>query len=88
MYDAINCGAAAKELPENLLNQLKPGGRMVLPLGQPGKPQWLSIVDKALDGEVSVTKFMLVIFVPLTTANDQLENPLRLLHPDVVNTKA
>ena len=92
VYNAINCGAACEDVPEALLKQLKVGGRMVLPLGRVGKPQWLSTVDKLSAGSdatgsgVKVERRMLVVFVPLTSAEEQICNPVQLMHPDVVNT--
>ena len=90
-YDAINCGAAARDVPQNLLSQLKVGGRLVLPIGPPGEAQWLTTVDKlAADGSdeecIRVERRMLVVFVPLTSKDDQLSNPLALQNPDIVNT--
>ncbi|KAH0469431.1 hypothetical protein IEQ34_000989 [Dendrobium chrysotoxum] len=51
-YDAIHVGAAAPEIPNALIQQLKPGGRMVIPVGT--ILQDLKVVDKKLDGSVSI----------------------------------
>ncbi|PNH12486.1 Protein-L-isoaspartate O-methyltransferase, partial [Tetrabaena socialis] len=53
-FDAIHVGAAAREVPAQLLALLRPGGRMVLPLGPPAGMQSLTVVDKAADGAVTV----------------------------------
>ncbi|KAJ3675492.1 hypothetical protein LUZ60_004534 [Juncus effusus] len=50
-YDAIHVGAAATEIPKDLIEQLKPGGRMVIPVGH--FFQDLQVVNKKLDGSVS-----------------------------------
>ena len=62
----------------------------MLPLGPPGQAQWLTTVDKHGEGadDIEVRQVMLVVFVPLTSKEDQLTNPLTLMHPDVVNTKS
>lgn len=62
-YDAIHVGAAAADLPEALVQQLKPGGRMVIPVGTDS--QELMIVDKLLDGTVKKTNELGVRYVPL-----------------------
>jgi protein-L-isoaspartate(D-aspartate) O-methyltransferase len=62
-YDAIHVGAAAAVLPEALVEQLKPGGRMVIPVGT--MAQDLVIVDKLLDGTVRKKIEMAVRYVPL-----------------------
>jgi len=62
-YNAIHVGAAAPELPESLVQQLKPGGRMVIPVGK--LSQDLVIVNKLLDGTVQKTVEMGVRYVPL-----------------------
>lgn len=43
-YDAIHVGAAAPETPQELINQLKPGGRMIVPVGPAGDTQYLEQV--------------------------------------------
>lgn len=64
-FDRIIVTAAPEEIPPELVKQLKPGGRMVVPTG----PQWwgqdLLIVDKQPDGTVKVTKTIPVRFVPM-----------------------
>ena len=50
-FDAIHVGAAAETLPEELLRQLKVGGRMVIPVGK--YDQQLLCVDKDHQGKVS-----------------------------------
>ncbi|KAH8948972.1 hypothetical protein BDL97_10G005800 [Sphagnum fallax] len=62
-YDAIHVGAAAAELPDALVNQLKPNGRMVIPVGT--SSQDLIIVDKLEDGSIRKTVKMGVRYVPL-----------------------
>lgn len=57
----LNCLPA--ELPEALVKQLKPGGRMVIPVGTDA--QELVIVDRALDGTVKKTNELAVRYVPL-----------------------
>ncbi|KAL9375429.1 hypothetical protein Peur_032308 [Populus x canadensis] len=68
-YDAIHVGAAAPEIPQPLLDQLKPGGRMVIPVGNIF--QDLKVVDKE-DGSISVRSETSVRYVPLTSRDAQL----------------
>ena len=63
-FDKILVAAAAKELPKALLAQLKPGGRLVMPLG-PAEDQRLSAVSKSADNAVEVRAIMPVRFSEL-----------------------
>ncbi|XP_062225937.1 protein-L-isoaspartate O-methyltransferase [Phragmites australis] len=72
-YDAIHVGAAAPEIPQPLLEQLKPGGRMVVPVGS--YFQDLQVVDKNADGSISVRNDVSVRYVPLTSRSAQLQDP-------------
>lgn len=65
-FDAIMVTAAASHVPPPLLQQLKPGGRMVIPLGSRFMTQSLMLVEKNPDGTVSSRQILPVRFVPLT----------------------
>lgn len=65
-FDAIMVTAAASHVPPPLLQQLKPGGRMVIPLGSRFAVQSLMLVEKDQDGTVSNRQILPVRFVPLT----------------------
>lgn len=65
-FDAIIVTAAADHIPPPLVKQLKPGGRMGIPVGGRFQVQNLLIVEKALDGTVTTKQKMPVRFVPLT----------------------
>lgn len=65
-YDAIIVTAAATHVPPPLVAQLKPGGRMVIPVGSSAWTQNLLLVKKDAEGEVRTENLMPVRFVPLT----------------------
>ena len=65
-FDAIMVTAAATYIPPPLVRQLKPGGRMVIPVGPQFHLQQLMIVDKDADGEITTRQVLPVRFVPLT----------------------
>jgi protein-L-isoaspartate(D-aspartate) O-methyltransferase len=65
-YDRILVTAAAKEPPPALLEQLAPGGRMVIPLGG-DDVQRLSVVTRGADGEAAVRPVLPVRFTQLET---------------------
>jgi len=64
-FDAIIVTAAAGFVPPPLINQLKPNGRMILPLGSPYGAQTLVLVTKDNKGTVSSRGFLPVRFVPM-----------------------
>ena len=68
-YDAILVTAAASHIPPPLIRQLKPGGRMVIPVGAQFLTQHLMLVEKKPDGTVSTRQILPVRFVPLTGKN-------------------
>ncbi|XP_023290202.1 protein-L-isoaspartate(D-aspartate) O-methyltransferase [Orussus abietinus] len=70
-YDAIHVGAAAKEIPQALIDQLAPGGRMIVPMGPENSDQTLVQIDKTMDGEIKRKSLMGVVFVPLTDKERQ-----------------
>jgi protein-L-isoaspartate(D-aspartate) O-methyltransferase len=63
-FDAILVTAAAPRVPPDLAAQLKEGGRLVIPLGDPGGPQTLVRLRK-VKGELQEEESLLVRFVPL-----------------------
>jgi protein-L-isoaspartate(D-aspartate) O-methyltransferase len=65
-FDAIMVTAAASHIPPPLVQQLKPGGRMVIPVGSSFLMQHLMLVEKAPDGSVTSQQILPVRFVPLT----------------------
>ncbi|KAJ7956135.1 Protein-L-isoaspartate O-methyltransferase [Quillaja saponaria] len=70
-YDAIHVGAAALEIPQHLIDHLKPGGRLVIPVGNVF--QDLQVVDKNSDGSISIRSESSVRYVPLTSRDAQLQ---------------
>lgn len=66
-FDAIIVTAAATHLPSALHEQLKPGGRLVIPVGDPREDQVLLRLDKEPNGELRQRELCGVRFVPLVT---------------------
>jgi protein-L-isoaspartate(D-aspartate) O-methyltransferase len=64
-FDAIVVTAAAPQVPEALVAQLKNGGRMVIPVGQAGGTQELLLIVKTAEGKIERRKILPVRFVPL-----------------------
>lgn len=67
-FDAIVVTAAASQIPPPLVQQLKPGGRMVIPIGGPFSAQQLMLVEKQEDGTITSRQLLPVQFVPFTRA--------------------
>jgi protein-L-isoaspartate(D-aspartate) O-methyltransferase len=65
-FDAILVAAAAPSIPPALLEQLRPGGRLVIPLGRDPASQELLLVEKDAEGAVKERHLFPVAFVPLT----------------------
>jgi len=65
-FDSIIVTAAASQIPPPLIRQLKPGGRMVIPVGAPFLAQHLMLVEKDRDGGIVTRQVLPVRFVPLT----------------------
>jgi protein-L-isoaspartate(D-aspartate) O-methyltransferase len=65
-FDAIIVTAAASHVPPPLVQQLKPGGRMVIPVGAPFALQHLVLVERDADGRARTRQLLPVQFVPLT----------------------
>ena len=65
-FDAIMVTAAPREVPQPLIEQLKPGGRLVVPVGRQATGQELLLIEKKPDGTVARRNILAVRFVPLT----------------------
>jgi protein-L-isoaspartate(D-aspartate) O-methyltransferase len=64
-YDGIIVTAAAPYIPEPLIEQLKTGGRLVIPVGRPFEHQELIVLEKKEKGANKISKILDVAFVPL-----------------------
>ena len=64
-FDSIIVTAAASHVPPPLIEQLKPGGRMVIPVGGRFMTQLLLLLEKGDDGEIVTRQIGAVRFVPL-----------------------
>ena len=65
-FDSIIVTAAPAEVPRPLIDQLKPGGRMVIPVGGSSDVQQLLLLEKRPDGTATTKRTLPVRFVPLT----------------------
>ncbi|MBB6253407.1 protein-L-isoaspartate(D-aspartate) O-methyltransferase [Nitrospirillum iridis] len=64
-FDAILAACAAPSVPPALVDQLGPGGRLLLPVGPVDGPQQLCLVEKGRDGRVRERPLLAVAFVPM-----------------------
>lgn len=71
-FDGIIITAAAPHVPAPLLEQLKPGGRLVIPVGHEYYAQELLVIQKHENGQFSERKVLDVVFVPLTGSGHHL----------------
>jgi protein-L-isoaspartate(D-aspartate) O-methyltransferase len=84
-FDIIIVTCAAQYAPPELFKQIKPGGRMVIPIGQPFKRgQVLYVYTKDADGKIHSRRDMGVFFIPMTGAIDK--NPRPVVTPVVATT--
>jgi protein-L-isoaspartate(D-aspartate) O-methyltransferase len=65
-FDGIMVTAAASHVPPPLIEQLKPGAKMIIPVGSSFAFQYLMMVEKDADGRVTTRQTLPVSFVPLT----------------------
>ena len=65
-FDIIIVTAQAPFVPPALLAQLKKGGRMIIPIGQPWKPQFLYTFTKDAQGKVHTQRDVTTLFIPMT----------------------
>jgi len=71
-FDSIVVTAAAPDVPQPLVDQLKPGGRLVIPVGGAGDVQQLLVVDKLDDRATARRRTLPVRFVPLVRARGKI----------------
>src|SRR5262245_123956 len=69
-FDAMVVTAALEHVPPSLIEQLKVGGRLVMPLGSASTTQQLTVVEKVAAGETKTRAITLVRFVPFTRSRD------------------
>jgi protein-L-isoaspartate(D-aspartate) O-methyltransferase len=69
-FDAMIVTAALEHVPAPLIEQLKVGGRLVMPLGPTDAPQQLTVIEKIAPSETRMRSIILVNFVPFTRSRD------------------
>ena len=70
-FDRIILTAAPPALPEALVDQLKPGGKMLAPVGRSTFEQELVLLTKSADGKISTKSVLPVRFVPMVKPQAQ-----------------
>ena len=70
-FDGIIVTAAAPHIPPRLLEQLRPGARLVIPIGPPFSFQELKLIEKKANEEFEIQSLIGVSFVPLTACNEK-----------------
>ena len=81
-YDGVIVTAAAPHIPQPLIDQLRTGARLVIPVGLPYSYQELMVVEKKANGEIETWKVLGVGFVPLTG-----EHEAKVTHKDHHNLR-
>jgi protein-L-isoaspartate(D-aspartate) O-methyltransferase len=71
-FDAIIVTAAPAAIPQPLIDQLRPGGKMVVPVGASADVQELLVVQKQPDGSSTTKRILPVRFVPLTRGRGKI----------------
>lgn len=74
-YDVIHVGAACEQAPPALMEQLAPGGIIIIPVGDRNF-QTIKIIERDREGRTSVRESFNVRYVPLTDKSDQLKGVL------------
>jgi len=70
-FDAILVTAASEEVPQALIEQLKPGGRLVIPVGRQADTQMLQVLEKDSGGKITRRNTIPVRFVPLVKGQEK-----------------
>ena len=70
-FDGILVTAASEDVPQALIDQLKPGGRLVIPVGPQAETQMLQVLEKDSAGKISRRNTIPVRFVPLVKSEDR-----------------
>jgi protein-L-isoaspartate(D-aspartate) O-methyltransferase len=70
-FDAILVTAASEEVPQALIDQLKPGGRLVIPVGPQADTQMLQVLEKGAGGKISRRNTIPVRFVPFVKGQER-----------------
>jgi len=74
-YDKICITAACPKVPDPLIHQLKPGGKLIAPIGSPGLVQDLVLLEKGHDGTLKTSLVEEVLYVPLQGRYGWSESP-------------
>ena len=70
-FDSILVTCGADHVPEPLCEQLKPGGKLIIPVGPAHDLQWLKVIEKSASGEMVSRSVLPVRFVPLRRASER-----------------
>ncbi|AXJ97379.1 MULTISPECIES: protein-L-isoaspartate(D-aspartate) O-methyltransferase [Sphingomonas] len=82
-FDGIIVAAGSATVPQPLIDQLKPGGRLVMPIGKSQVFEQLLVITKQLDGSLSRCSLGWAMFVPLTGKGQTPDDPRALFDRSV-----